>query len=153
MCCTTRKRKSPPGIASVLLTSTTSNAPLPLVTLLMNSTGSVVPALQVWVAPKSFAISAAGGITADAGKKIYVLRKADNGMSDMLEVDTEELFRNSNPMWNIPIVPGDVVTLVSTSRDNAFDNFSYREYLDIRGKSAEDPLIPEVRRRIAGQRP
>ena len=28
--------------------------------------------------------------------------------------------------------PGNVVTLVSTSRDNAFDSFSYREFLDIR---------------------
>ena len=28
--------------------------------------------------------------------------------------------------------PGRVVTLVSTSRDNAFDTFSYREYLDLR---------------------
>jgi predicted permease len=28
--------------------------------------------------------------------------------------------------------PGDVVTLVSTSRDNSFDSFSYREYRDIR---------------------
>jgi predicted permease len=28
--------------------------------------------------------------------------------------------------------PGDVVTLVSTSRDASFDNFSHREYLDIR---------------------
>jgi predicted permease len=28
--------------------------------------------------------------------------------------------------------PGNVVTLVSTSRDNSFDSFSYREYLDIR---------------------
>jgi predicted permease len=28
--------------------------------------------------------------------------------------------------------PRDVVTLVSTSRDNAYDSFSYREYLDIR---------------------
>ena len=28
--------------------------------------------------------------------------------------------------------PADVVTLVSTSRDNAYDSFSYREYLDIR---------------------
>jgi len=28
--------------------------------------------------------------------------------------------------------PGDVVTLVSTSHDNSFDSFSYREYLDIR---------------------
>ena len=31
--------------------------------------------------------------------------------------------------------PGDVVTLVSTSHDNAFDSFSYREYLDIRDKT------------------
>ncbi len=31
--------------------------------------------------------------------------------------------------------PGNVVTLVSTSRDSAFDQFSYREYLDIRDKT------------------
>src|SRR5512141_3244307 len=31
--------------------------------------------------------------------------------------------------------PGDVVTLVSTSRDKSFDNFSYREYLDIRERT------------------
>src|SRR3954465_1918153 len=28
--------------------------------------------------------------------------------------------------------PGDIVTLVSTTRDNGFDDFSYREFLDIR---------------------
>ncbi len=57
------------------------------------------------------AISAAGGLTEGAGKKIYVLRRAENGLSDTLEVDTEELFRNTNPMWNVPIVPGDVVNV------------------------------------------
>jgi putative ABC transport system permease protein len=31
--------------------------------------------------------------------------------------------------------PSGVVTLVSTTHDNSFDNFSYREYLDIRGKT------------------
>jgi predicted permease len=31
--------------------------------------------------------------------------------------------------------PGDVVTLVSTSHDNGFELFSYREYLDIRDRS------------------
>jgi macrolide transport system ATP-binding/permease protein len=30
---------------------------------------------------------------------------------------------------------GDVVTLVSTTHDSAFDNFSYREYVDIRNKT------------------
>ena len=41
--------------------------------------------------------------------------------------------------------PGSVVTLVSTSRDNAFDSFSYREYLDIRGKTKSyDGVIANV---------
>jgi putative ABC transport system permease protein len=31
--------------------------------------------------------------------------------------------------------PGEVVTLVSTSRDDAYDGFSYREYLDIRERA------------------
>jgi macrolide transport system ATP-binding/permease protein len=31
--------------------------------------------------------------------------------------------------------PSGVVTLVSTTHDNGFDDFSYREYLDIRGKT------------------
>src|ERR1700674_5805837 len=31
--------------------------------------------------------------------------------------------------------PSGVVTLVSTTHDNSFQNFSYREYLDIRGKT------------------
>src|SRR5258708_25377145 len=31
--------------------------------------------------------------------------------------------------------PSGVVTLVSTTHDSIFDNFSYREYLDIRGKT------------------
>jgi polysaccharide biosynthesis/export protein len=57
------------------------------------------------------AISAAGGLTETAGKKIFVLRRADNGLSDTLEVDTEELFRATNPIWNIPILPGDVVNV------------------------------------------
>jgi polysaccharide export outer membrane protein len=57
------------------------------------------------------AISAAGGLTEAAGKKIYVLRKAENGLSDMLEVNTEELFRAANTIWNIPILPGDVVNV------------------------------------------
>ena len=33
--------------------------------------------------------------------------------------------------------PSEVVTLVSTSRDNSFDAFSYREYLDIRDQHEE----------------
>jgi predicted permease len=31
--------------------------------------------------------------------------------------------------------PGDIVSLVSTTRDSSFDNFSYREYVDLRDKT------------------
>jgi predicted permease len=47
--------------------------------------------------------------------------------------------------------PGDVVTLVSTSRDNSFDNFSYREYLDIRDHTKSyDGVVANTTLRAVG---
>ncbi len=61
------------------------------------------------------AISAAGGLTEAAGRKIYVLRRAENGLSDSLGIRTEDLFRGSSPIWNIPIFPSDVVNIPARS--------------------------------------
>ena len=66
------------------------------------------------------AISSAGGVTAAAGRKIYVLRRSDNGLSDTLEVSTDDLFRNASQMWNIPIYPSDVVNVPSMSTVRIF---------------------------------
>jgi polysaccharide export outer membrane protein len=66
------------------------------------------------------AISAAGGLAPTAGRKIYVLRVAENGLSDRLEIDSDELFRKSSPMWNIPIYPSDVVNIPSRSTVKVF---------------------------------
>jgi polysaccharide export outer membrane protein len=57
------------------------------------------------------AITAAGGLTERAGRKIYVLRRADNGLSDTLEIDTADLFQSATPYWNIPIQPADVINV------------------------------------------
>jgi polysaccharide export outer membrane protein len=57
------------------------------------------------------AISAAGGLTEQAGRRIYVLRRADNGLSDTLEVNADDLFRSSAAQWDIPLVPGDTVNI------------------------------------------
>jgi macrolide transport system ATP-binding/permease protein len=47
--------------------------------------------------------------------------------------------------------PGNVVSLVSTSRDNSFEDFSYREYLDIRGAvKSYDGLIASSDMRTVG---
>jgi polysaccharide export outer membrane protein len=61
------------------------------------------------------AISAAGGLTEVAGRKIYVLRRSDNGLSDTLEVSTDDLFRNAAQTWNVPIYPSDVVNVPARS--------------------------------------
>jgi polysaccharide biosynthesis/export protein len=57
------------------------------------------------------AISAAGGLTESAGRKIYILRRSDNGLSDTLEVKVDDLFRASASQWNITLAPGDVVNV------------------------------------------
>lgn len=62
------------------------------------------------------AILNAGGLAAGAGKTISILRTADNGLTDRIEIDSDELFVKLNPAWNIPIYPGDVVN-VGTRRE------------------------------------
>ena len=57
------------------------------------------------------AISAAGGLTPQAGTRIYVLRRSDNSLSDTLELSTDDLLRNASALWNVPIYPSDVVNV------------------------------------------
>lgn len=66
------------------------------------------------------AISAAGGLTEAAGRKIYILRKRENGSSDILEVRTDDLFHGASETWNIPIYPGDVVNVPARSTVRIF---------------------------------
>lgn len=56
-------------------------------------------------------ISEAGGLIAGAGSRIYVLRHADNGLSDQIEINTADLMTRSDPRWNIPIYPNDVINI------------------------------------------
>lgn len=57
------------------------------------------------------ALSAAGGLTDNAGKTIYVLRRSENGLSDTLQVNVDELYRGDSSRWNIPLIPGDLVNV------------------------------------------
>lgn len=58
------------------------------------------------------AISAAGGLTPDAGKTIYVIRTAaGTGESTVIEVPKDELFRSSTGTWNVPVYPSDIVNV------------------------------------------
>jgi polysaccharide export outer membrane protein len=66
------------------------------------------------------AISAAGGLTDRAGRRIIVLRRADNGLSDTLEISSQDLFQSSTAVWNIPILPGDVINVVPRTSFTVF---------------------------------
>jgi len=66
------------------------------------------------------AISAAGGLAPNAGRKIYVLRTAENGLSDTLEIATDDLFRTASAQWNIPILPSDVINIPARSTVRIF---------------------------------
>jgi polysaccharide export outer membrane protein len=66
------------------------------------------------------AISAAGGLTEAAGRKILILRKNKNGSSDVFEVRTDDLFRGASDTWNIAILPGDVVNIPARSMVRIF---------------------------------
>ena len=61
------------------------------------------------------AISAAGGLTERAGRKIHVLRRTESDLPDTLEINIDDLFQGSSPMWNIPIFPSDVVNIPARS--------------------------------------
>jgi polysaccharide export outer membrane protein len=57
------------------------------------------------------AISAAGGLSETAGKKIFVLRGGGGGKAETIEISRDELFRGASDRWNIPLFPGDVVNV------------------------------------------
>ncbi len=40
-----------------------------------------------------------------------MLRRAANGLSDTLEINTQDLFQAATPLWNIPIQPADIVNI------------------------------------------
>ncbi len=57
------------------------------------------------------ALTAAGGLTENHGNRIYVLRKADNGLSDQVAIDVTDLLVRADPRVNIPILASDLINV------------------------------------------
>lgn len=56
----------------------------------------------------------AGGLTANHGPSIYVRRRADNGLSDQVQISAEALIHDGDPILNIPIFSGDMINIPPT---------------------------------------
>ena len=57
------------------------------------------------------ALSAAGGLVDQDGVTIYILRQSDNGLSDRITIDADDLLLRADPGANIPIFAGDVINV------------------------------------------
>lgn len=53
----------------------------------------------------------AGGLAAEHGSTIFVRRRADNGLSDQVEIPIAQLIEAGNPDVNIPIFAGDLINI------------------------------------------
>ncbi len=60
------------------------------------------------------AITAAGGLSPSHGRIAYVLRHADNGLTDQVAVDLDDLLVRADPRVNIPIFPNDLINIPDT---------------------------------------
>jgi polysaccharide export outer membrane protein len=54
---------------------------------------------------------AAGGLDADHGPNIQVRRRADNGLSDQVEIPVRSLIELGDPQVNIPVFAGDLINV------------------------------------------
>jgi polysaccharide export outer membrane protein len=60
------------------------------------------------------ALTAAGGVLEDHGNVVHVLRRADNGLSDQVTINLDDLLLRADPKANIPIFANDLINVPGT---------------------------------------
>ncbi len=60
------------------------------------------------------ALAAAGGLAESHGNVVYVLRRADSGLSDQVTIDLDDLLVRGDPRVNIPIFANDLINVPVT---------------------------------------
>ena len=56
------------------------------------------------------ALTAVGGVTSTA-RYVYILRRGENGLSDQIRIDLENLLVRNDPHVNVPVFGGDVINV------------------------------------------
>jgi polysaccharide biosynthesis/export protein len=60
------------------------------------------------------ALTAAGGLTENHGNVVYILRRPDNGLSDQVTIDLDDLLVRGDQRLNIPIFANDLINVPAT---------------------------------------
>jgi polysaccharide export outer membrane protein len=60
------------------------------------------------------ALTAAGGLAESHGNVIHILRRAENGLTDQVTIDTDDLLLRADPKANLPIYDNDLIQVPGT---------------------------------------
>ena len=60
------------------------------------------------------ALTAAGGLAENHGNVVHVLRRADNGLTDQVTINLDDLMLRGDPKVNLPIVSNDLINVPGT---------------------------------------
>ncbi len=60
------------------------------------------------------ALTAVGGLAENHGNVVYVLRRADNGLSDQVTINLDDLMVRGDPKVNLPIFSNDLINVPGT---------------------------------------
>ena len=66
------------------------------------------------------ALTAAGGLGADHGERIVILRRAVNGLSDQLTIEVDALMLRGDARVNIPVLANDVINVPAATTVTIF---------------------------------
>ncbi|MEZ5312651.1 MAG: polysaccharide biosynthesis/export family protein [Thermoanaerobaculia bacterium] len=66
------------------------------------------------------ALAAAGGLADAHGDFAYILRRAENGLSDQISIRVDDLFVRGDPKANIPIFANDLINVPATVEITVF---------------------------------
>ncbi len=60
------------------------------------------------------ALTAAGGLAPSHGDEVHILRRADNGLTDQIEISLQALLGEADPRVNLPIFANDLINVPPT---------------------------------------
>jgi polysaccharide export outer membrane protein len=66
------------------------------------------------------ALTAAGGLSESHGNVVYILRRSDNGLSDQVTINVDDLLVRGDPRVNVPIFANDLINVPVTVEINIY---------------------------------
>ena len=95
-------------------------------------------------------ISEAGGLTKEAGTDIFILRKREDGRTERLGLNLEDLVTKGNPELNLTLTPGDVINVPVDNPIYVFVDGAVKSPGQIEGRTSRPITLLQAVARAGG---